>query len=284
MSRVVDACAPGPGASGTCRASPCRSPHRHGYTRGVCLRSSVAPGDRVERAVDQTGMGSMTAEQAGRPGAPRYSRPADVGVRGQAAAFRVVADAVERSPAGPARPPPGRPAGAPQRPGGCGKTTLLGQWLATRPPAAWVTLDARDDGAGSSPTWWPRCVLAPRRRPGDAGPAAPARRGGPRRPGAALAEDLAALDGRRRRGAGRLPGGARRGVHAALDALLRHPRRGCAWWSRRGPTAAAAGPAARAGPAGGAARRRPALHPRRGGRLPGPRPPRHRPRRRPSTR
>ena len=33
-------------------------------------------------------------------------------------------------------------------PGRLGKTTLLGQWLAAGPPAAWVTLDARDDAPG----------------------------------------------------------------------------------------------------------------------------------------
>ena len=79
-------------------------------------------------------------------------------------------------------------------PGGYGKTTLLRQWLAGR-PAAWITLDARDDpttcvthlvaavrrlapGAG-------RSTMGMLRLPGTVAPADL---------GAALAEDLTALD------------------------------------------------------------------------------------------
>ena len=82
-------------------------------------------------------------------------------------------------------------------PAGYGKTTLLGQWLAARGrPAAWVSLDDRDDAPGVlvhlvaalQPRFpgFGRTTLGLLRLPGDVRPADL---------GAALADELAALHG-----------------------------------------------------------------------------------------
>ena len=165
-------------------------------------------------------------EQAGAPG----GRPAGVGgVRGgKLLRPRVAADAVER-PRLLARLDrrPDAPLVLLSGPGGCGKTTLLGQWLGAGPappPAAWVTLDARDDAASLAAHLvaalrlrFPgagRATLGLLRLPGAVAPAAL---------GAALAEDLAALGGEAVVVLDDYQEVRDGGVHAALEALLRHP-------------------------------------------------------------
>src|SRR5262245_4840794 len=112
-------------------------------------------------------------------------------------------------------------------PAGFGKTTLLSQWLAAPPaprPAAWVTVDDRDDAAG----FVAHAVIALRalaagtggttlgllRRPGAVSPA---------ELGAALADDLATLADPVVLVLDDLQEAADPGVYALLDALLRHP-------------------------------------------------------------
>jgi LuxR family maltose regulon positive regulatory protein len=114
-------------------------------------------------------------------------------------------------------------------PAGFGKTTLLSQWLAAPPtprPAAWLTLDERDDAPG----FVAHLVAALRQLTPDVGRATLGllRLPGPVRPadlGASLAEELLApapadgavlvLDD--------LQEVADPGVYEVLDALLRHP-------------------------------------------------------------
>jgi LuxR family maltose regulon positive regulatory protein len=110
-------------------------------------------------------------------------------------------------------------------PGGAGKTTLLGQWLAARePPAAWLTMDDRDDAASlvvhlvaALRPRFPdagRATLGLLRLPGQVAPADL---------GAALAEDLATLEDEAVVVLDDYQEVRDAGVHAALEALLRHP-------------------------------------------------------------
>ena len=127
-------------------------------------------------------------------------------------------------------------------PAGFGKTTLLSQWLAAPPtprPAAWVTLDGRDDAAGfvahlvaalrPAGPGRGRATLGLLRLPGT---------GRPADLGASLAEELLApapadgavlvLDD--------LQEVADPGVYESWTPCCATRHRACAWWRRRGST------------------------------------------------
>ena len=274
------------GYAGYTQSTRWSPPDGRGRRGGVCCGAGRKPETdcRAGRSAGRGGRVTACPRRGARGrGAGAPAAPPPGGRRGRAAGQAAAAPPGRgrrrpAPPAGPARPPAGRPAGAAQRPGRLRQDHPAGP-VAGRPAAAGglghpgrprrrggrssthlvAALRPRFPGAG-------RATLGLLRLPGAVAPADL---------GAALAEDLAALDGEAVVVLDDYQEVRDGGVHAVLDALLRAPPApAAAGAGDAGRPAAAPGPAAGAGPAGGAARRRPALHPRRGGRLPGPRPPR----------
>ena len=160
-------------------------------------------------------------------------------------------------------------------PAGFGKTTLLAAWLAPgrrRRSVAWLSLDESD----SQPAlFWTYVITALQRGGARRRARASWRCCSPRQPPietvlTTLLNELGAAAGRPRPGPRRLPPRRRPGHRSrAWRSCSSTCRRRCTWCisTPRRPRPAA-GPAAGAGRAGRGPRRRPALHARRGRRLP----------------